>query len=185
MSRRAVVILSVLAASAFACVPDPDTETGKAVQTNAKARGYVLKADEGEALGSTRLIKASPRSGTQGGIVVLDQLPPGFATGFHAHRNADEFFYVISGTGTASIDEENVSIGPGDFIFVPVDGKHKMSVADAGPMELIIFLDKPGLDGFFREAHALYFSQSKPMSLEECNTIGEKYDHVCINEGNL
>ena len=112
----------------------------------------------------------------------LDQLPAGFTTGFHAHTNADEFFYVISGTGTASIDEEDVPIGPGDFIFVPTAGKHKMSVADTGPMEIIFFLDEPGLEEFFREAHALYFSQSQTMSLEECNAIGQKYGMVCITE---
>mgnify|MGYP005847286221 CR=1 FL=1 len=145
-------------------------------------QGYVLKAGEGEALGPTRLIKASPRSGTQGGIVVLDQLPPGFTTGFHAHTNADEFFYVIAGTGTASIGEEDIPIGAGDFVFVPTGGTHKMSVAETGPMELLYFLDEPGLDDFFRAAHALYFSQFKTMTLEECNAIGEKYGMVCITE---
>ena len=182
MNKRKALILTILIAAAAACGPDVDTGTRASGQTDTAPQGYVLKAGEGEALGPSRLIKASPGSGTQGGIVVLDQLPAGFTTGFHAHTNADEFFYVISGTGTASIDEEDVPIGPGDFIFVPTAGKHKMSVADTGPMEIIFFLDEPGLAEFFREAHALYFSQSQTMSLEECNAIGQKYGMVCITE---
>ena len=65
-------------------------------------KGYVLKPGEGEALGPSRLIKASPQSGTQGGVIVLDQLRPGFQTTFHIHTNADEFFYVVGGEGRAA-----------------------------------------------------------------------------------
>ena len=182
MNKRKALILTILIAATAACGPDADTGTRASGQTDTAPQGYVLKAGEGEALGPSRLIKASPRSGTQGGVVVLDQLQPGFTTGLHAHINADEFFYVISGTGTATIGEDEVSIGPGDFVFIPMAGSHRMSVADTGPMELLYFLDEPGLEEFFREAHALYFSQSQTMSLEECNAIGQKYGMVCITE---
>jgi len=47
----------------------------------AQEGGYVLKADEGERLGPNRIIKASPESGTQGGVMVIDNLEPGFSTG--------------------------------------------------------------------------------------------------------
>lgn len=54
--------------------------------------GYVLRAGEGEALGTGRLIKASPKSGIQGAVVVFDVLPPGFTTEFHIQETSDEFF---------------------------------------------------------------------------------------------
>ena len=158
---------------------DADKAAGQA----GEPKGYVLKAGEGEALGPDRLIKASPKGGTQGGIMVLDQLPAGFTTGIHIHRKGDEFFYVISGEGVARLGDQDTAIGPGDVVFVPEGARHAMSVnADAG-MELLLFMDEPGLEEFFREAHALFFSQGKPLSLEECNAIGAKYNMVCVTPG--
>lgn len=63
---------------------------------------------------------------------------------------------------------------------MPAGGEHEMSVSEEQEMELLYFLDKPGLDGFFRELHEQFISQSKSMSLAECNTIGAKYEMVCL-----
>lgn len=147
---------------------------------SAQEKGYVLKAGEGEKLGPNRTIKASPESGTQGGVMVLDYLEPGFSTGRHRHTSADEFFYVIRGTGTATLESGETLIEPGDVVFVPAGAEHKMAVTGTEPMELLYFLDEPGLDGFFREIHAEFISRSEPLTLEDCNTVGAKYGMVCI-----
>ncbi len=174
-----VLMASVLAAGA--------TLTTSALAQNeghkeADKQGYVLKPGEGEKLGLNRIIKASPESGTQGGVMVLDHLPPGFTTGPHIHLNADEFFHVISGTGAATMGRETVAIGPGDVVFVPAGGEHEMSVGEEQEMELLYFLDKPGLDGFFRELHEQFISKSKSVSVADCNAIGAKYQMVCITQ---
>ncbi|MGD8340762.1 MAG: cupin domain-containing protein, partial [Gammaproteobacteria bacterium] len=119
----------------------------------AAQEGYVLKVGEGERLGPNRLIKASPESGTQGGVVVMDRLELGFETTFHIHTTSDEFFYVVSGTGAAEFGDDKIDIGPGDFIFVAAGTQHNLSVTDDGPMELLFVFDRPGADGWFREAH--------------------------------
>lgn len=152
-------------------------------QKGGERRGYVLKSGEGEKIGPARIIKASPKSGTQGGVMVLDELPPGFTTGIHVHTEADEFFYVISGRGTATLGEDAEAIGPGDVVFVPAGSDHAMSVDADDSMELLFFLDRPGIEEFFREAHAEYFSKSKPLTLEACNAIGRKYAYVCKTPG--
>jgi quercetin dioxygenase-like cupin family protein len=151
-------------------------------QAQSDPSGYVLKPGEGESLGPTRLIKASPDSGTQGGVVVMDRLEPGFETTFHIHTVADEFFYVVSGTGAAEFDGRRIEIGSGDFIFVPAGSEHNLSVSDDGPMELLFVFDKPGADDWFREAHERFFSQSLPFSIDDCNEIGAKYDYVCLEQ---
>ncbi len=171
-----LVLLTALPALAHDGVNDKKQE-------EEKRRGYVLKPGEGEKLGPVRIIKASPKSGTQGGVMVLDELPPGFTTGIHVHTEADEFFYVISGRGTATLGEEDEAIGPGDVVFVPAGSDHAMSVDADNSMELLFFMDKPGIEGFFREAHAKYFSKSKPLTLEACNAIGRKYAYVCKTTG--
>ncbi len=171
-----LVLLTALPALAHDGVKDKKQEEGK-------RRGYVLKPGEGEKLGPVRIIKASPKSGTQGGVMVLDELPPGFTTGIHVHTVADEFFYIISGRGTATIGEKNIAIAPGDVVFVPAGGDHAISVDADNSIKLLTFVDKPGLEGFFREAHAKYFSKSKPLTLEACNAIGRKYAFVCKTAG--
>ncbi len=180
MTPTQCVVPLVLVIAFTACSGGRPESDGSSNVSEERA-GYVLRDGEGEALGEGRLIKASPRSGTQGGVVVLDLLPPGFSTGDHIHTTADEFFYVISGTGSASLGDSVVPIGPGDFVFVPAAGTHRMSVSDEGPMELLFFLDRPGLEQFFRDAHAQYFSQNEGMTLEQCNEIGAKYDMVCVS----
>ena len=142
--------------------------------------GFVLKAGEGERLGPGRLIKASPKSGTQGGVILLDRLRPGFETTFHVHTVSDEFFYVVSGTGFAEIGERKTRIGPGDFIFVRAGTEHNMSVSEDGPMELLFFFDKPGAAEWFREAHEKFFSKGLPLSVDDCNRIGRQYNYECV-----
>lgn len=145
-------------------------------------KGYVLKPEEGEKLGSIRTIKASPKSGTQGGVMVIDKLYAGFETTFHVHEGADEFFYVISGDGTAEFDGQEIAVSTGDVIFVPAGSEHNMKVSEDGPMELLFFFDKPGADQWFREAHEQYFSKSIPMTVEDCNQLGKKYGYKCIDK---
>lgn len=134
-------------------------------------RGYVLKVGEGEEACCDVLIKASPRSGTQAGVMIFQPLPPDFSTGLHYHEEADEFFYVISGTGTATIAGQEYDIGPGDVIFVPAGEDHKLAT-NSEKMEILEFLDKPGLDEEFRA------EIDEPLTLEKLNEIANRYGTV-------
>ncbi len=108
--------------------------------------------------------------------------PIAFRTSFHIHQAADEILYVISGGGTAEFGGETYYVGPGFTIFVPVGDQHKLSVSEEEPMEVLSYFDTPGFDDWFREAHERFFSRSLPMTLEDCNEIGAKYDHVCVRD---
>jgi hypothetical protein len=70
--------------------------------------------------------------------------------------------------------------GKGDFVFVSAGTKHNLSVSDDGPMELLFVLDRPGADGWFRGAHERLFSQGIPLTVENCNEMGQRYDYVCV-----
>lgn len=143
--------------------------------------GYVLGPKEGESLGS-KTIKASPKSGSNGGVLVLDSVPAGFETTFHAHKRADEFFYIISGKGLVELDSTKYEIGSGSVIFVPRGKAHNLKVSNNGSMKMIFFFDKPGADEWFREAHEKFFSKSIYMSVDECNRIGKKYGYTCFDK---
>lgn len=129
-------------------------------------RGYVLKNGEGEEACCGVLIKASPRSGSRAGLLILQPMPAHFSTGIHYHTEADEFFYVVSGSGTATVAGEEHPIEAGDVIFVPAGEDHRLMTQSSG-MEIIEFLDKPGLDDEFRGATNL----GDDFTLEELNAI--------------
>jgi quercetin dioxygenase-like cupin family protein len=133
--------------------------------------GYILKAGEGEAVASS-LIKASPNTGTQNAVIILQPIPDQASTGLHYHLKADEFFYVISGTGTATLGDDDYRVEEGDVIFVPVGLDHEMT-ADSGPLVLLEFKDLPGLDEEFRVWHRRFIEGGEEMTLEKLNEFAE------------
>ncbi len=50
------------------------------------------------------------------GIHLIEVDPGRETTEYHVHHHEDEAIYVLAGTATATIGEEEVAIGPGDFI---------------------------------------------------------------------
>ena len=133
--------------------------------------GYILKAGEGEAVAGS-LIKASPNSGTQNAVIIYQPIPDQASTGLHYHLRADEFFYVISGSGTATLGNYNYVIEEGDIIFVPVGLDHEMT-ADRGPLILLEFKDLPGLDEEFRVWHRRFVEGGEEMTLDKINEFAE------------
>jgi quercetin dioxygenase-like cupin family protein len=56
-------------------------------------------------------------------LTVLD-FKDGSRTGWHAHPDADQFLYWISGDGAVGIDDEVTSTRPGDLVKIPAGAKH-------------------------------------------------------------
>ena len=133
--------------------------------------GYILKAGEGEAVAGS-LIKASPKSGTQNAVMILQPMHDGASTGLHYHLKADELFYVVSGTGTVTLGDENHVIEGGDVIFVPVGLDHEMT-ADRGPFVLLEFKDLAGLDEEFRVWHRRFVENGEEMTLDRLNEFAK------------
>ena len=139
------------------------------------SKGYVLKVGEGE-FAAGAIIKASPSTGTNGAVLLQGSFPEHFATGLHYHNEADEFFYVISGTGFARLGGKDHPIEAGDVVFIPAGQDHKL-FTDGSEMELLTFLDKPGLDEEFRAWHRAY-GEATPVSLDQLNEIAMKHGTV-------
>ncbi len=135
--------------------------------------GFVLKAGEGEALRNGIVVKVSPRNGSAGAILVEQTFPRGGTTGLHLHEQGDELFYVVSGRGTATLGDEEQSIGPGDVIFVPTSAVHRIRNLDQDePMTVVFFMDSPELVDLFRAIHERFTRDpSRPVSPEEIAEI--------------
>lgn len=63
---------------------------------------------------------------------IIYDLPPGASEGVHVHflddRNKegsfDEYYYIVSGRGQMQIDDEIVTVAPGDHIHTPLEVAH-------------------------------------------------------------
>ncbi len=54
----------------------------------------------------------------------------------HINRKSDEFYYVLEGTGTFAVDDEEASpVATGDLIFIP----RNTAFVDSGQMTLLVF----------------------------------------------
>ena len=76
----------------------------------------------------TRLAGVSEGTAGATGIhLAIATRPPGCASSPHYHVNCESAIYVIKGHGRSIIGEnldQELPIGPGDFIYVPQDGVH-------------------------------------------------------------
>ncbi|PWG63534.1 cupin domain-containing protein [Spiribacter halobius] len=55
--------------------------------------------------------------------VHLITVPPGhYSTEYHAHRYEEEAVYVLSGRARATLGEDTLAVGPGDFLGYPTNG---------------------------------------------------------------
>lgn len=77
--------------------------------------------------GSTRIMRA--------------HLAPGASIGLHRHEGTSEAIYVLSGRGTAILDGEPESLGPGQCHFCPEGHEH--TLVNDGTEDLSFFAVVP------------------------------------------
>ena len=107
--------------------PQAANEQESTSPSSATGEGFILKVGGGEALLNGLVVKASPKTGTMGSILVEQTFQRGGTTNLHIHDQGDELFYVVSGRGTATLGEQSEAIEPGDVIFVPRSAVHGIS----------------------------------------------------------
>jgi mannose-6-phosphate isomerase-like protein (cupin superfamily) len=79
------------------------------------------------------------------------RIEPHQRTSVSYHKIAEEFYYVLSGTGTALLDGVPYELGPGDFLRLPPGTTHAFITRD----EPLLMLDihtpgsRPNHDVFF------------------------------------
>jgi uncharacterized RmlC-like cupin family protein len=95
----------------------------------------------------TRLAGVSETlSGASGIHLAVATIPPGAASTPHHHVNCESAIYVLKGRGrfiTGANLENELPIGPGDFIYVPPKSVHQPVNDGTEPMELIVARNTP------------------------------------------
>lgn len=71
--------------------------------------------------------------------VNLDIIPPGaYSTKYHSHSYQEEFFYILSGTGTLRLNDETYPVAPEDFLAKPAGRNIAHTFYNSGPENLCI-----------------------------------------------
>jgi mannose-6-phosphate isomerase-like protein (cupin superfamily) len=65
-------------------------------------------------------------------------LPPGRAVAPHHHRELEEIYYILSGTGLMTVGDESFDVGTGDAIYVPRGHRHTLENTGADPIRLLV-----------------------------------------------
>jgi mannose-6-phosphate isomerase-like protein (cupin superfamily) len=65
----------------------------------------------------------------------------------HYHERTDEFYYVIDGRGTMTLDDEEIELRPGVVVYVPRGVRHKAR----GDLTILTVCIPPGVFGDIHE----------------------------------
>lgn len=85
-----------------------------------------------------------------GAEVSINSLPAGAGVPFvHSHKNNEEIYGVISGKGTATIDNKTIEIVAGDWLKIsPAAKRQFFAASDSGITYICIQVKENSLGGF-------------------------------------
>jgi mannose-6-phosphate isomerase-like protein (cupin superfamily) len=67
-----------------------------------------------------------------------ESLPPGHAVTPHFHRETEEIYYVLEGSGEMTVGDETSEVGPGDAIFIPRGARHTLRNTGEVAMRIVL-----------------------------------------------
>lgn len=65
-------------------------------------------------------------------------LPAGAAVGRHFHRETEEIYYIVSGSGEMTVGSETAQVSAGDAVYIPVGNIHTLKNTGTEPMKLML-----------------------------------------------
>jgi len=67
-----------------------------------------------------------------------ETLPPGCTVTPHHHREMEEVYYIVCGSGVMTVGDETQTVRAGDSIYVPRGHRHTLTNTGAEPIKLIL-----------------------------------------------
>jgi len=64
-------------------------------------------------------------------------IAPGEATERHYHRDSEEIYYLVEGSGEMELDGQRAAVSAGDAILIPPGAWHQIRADAAGPLRLL------------------------------------------------
>jgi mannose-6-phosphate isomerase-like protein (cupin superfamily) len=67
-----------------------------------------------------------------------EMLPPGCAVTPHHHREMEEIYYIVSGSGLMTVGDETREVEAGDAVYVPRGHRHTLENTGNQPITLLV-----------------------------------------------
>ena len=87
----------------------------------------------------TDVLSGSPIEGRRLNFLHDDILKPGVTIGVHKHEGDEEYYYILSGRGTMTLNGQDYEVGPGDIAAVFPGGKHGLANNSEDDLRIIVF----------------------------------------------
>ena len=132
------------------------------------------------------LKRLSPETGLQRLALYVARVPPGKESfAYHRHERDEEFVYVLSGRGIAQIGEDEIEIGPGDFMGFPAPDGPAHHLKNPFDKDLVYLMggESSGLDiGYFpRIGKRIIFNKSGPTALDDQDCRQMSFDQWLVD----
>lgn len=89
-------------------------------------------------------------TGTRRFSMGLQEVDPHSEIPLHSHDEAEEILFVVSGRGTATVDDQTAEIVPGSVVFIPPRTNHGFVNAEDEPLWLTWTFSPQGFEGYIR-----------------------------------
>jgi mannose-6-phosphate isomerase-like protein (cupin superfamily) len=84
----------------------------------------------------------------------------------HRHTNCSEAYFVLDGLVSVIVEDEDLTLGPQDFVLVPRGTAHTFGNASDRPARLLV-IHAPAMDAYFASLHELWHRDSPPTPDDE------------------
>jgi mannose-6-phosphate isomerase-like protein (cupin superfamily) len=88
---------------------------------------------------------------SNGGMTVLEEVPPMVDTPLHVHSKEDELFHIVEGEHVITLGDEEFRLGPGESLFAPRGVPHAQRRVEPGVGRELVVLTPGGFERFFRD----------------------------------
>lgn len=143
---------------------------------------FLIRPDENHE-GPWRVIAAGSRTDGQVIIGEAKLAPRTSGPSLHLHEREDEATYVVEGTLTFRIGDDEFEAGPGSLVWAPRGIPHTFANKTDAPVRVLGVIVPAGIEGMFEEQMA-YFSQLEgPPDQKIIDEIGGRYGVKVVGPG--
>jgi oxalate decarboxylase/phosphoglucose isomerase-like protein (cupin superfamily) len=100
--------------------------------------------------GTIKWLNTPDVTGTESFSAGVVQLHPGKGHARHNHPDSEELLYVVSGSGTQTVADDERSISAGEAVYIPAGVEHSTTNTEWEPLVLLAVYGPPGPEDVLR-----------------------------------